>query len=196
MILEAELKVYSDDLEAVRSKLESEGAEHISEQVEVDEYFSHPARDFGETDEALRIRAIEVQSVDVPGKYPGTEFGSRYELSYKGPKLGSESKSREEYTISIDDRSSTEHILDKLGFKSIRVVRKRRSIYRLLDYTITLDEVAGLGNFVEIERIINSKELLDPTLEDMKKIMTGRFSLSRFERRSYLELLIAQDMNG
>jgi adenylate cyclase class 2 len=195
MLIEAELKTYADDLEGAMAKLLERGGELQSEQVETDEYFSHPVRDFGETDEALRIRDIDIISSLVEDERGKLSSGS-CEISYKGPKLGTTGKSREEYTISIDNRVSGSRILEKLGFNSVRIVRKRRRIYNYNDYKITLDDVEDLGGFIEIERMIESKAKLDSILSDMEGIIKDIFSLDRFERKSYLELLLEKSEEG
>jgi adenylate cyclase class 2 len=181
MQLEVEIKAIADDLTAVRAVLESEGAELLSDQLEFDDYFGHPARDFGETDEALRLRTVKILSECGP---------DRSELTYKGPKIDSGSKTREEYTETLAVPGAMEDILKKLGFTMIREVRKHRMVFRLKGFTICLDDIEGLGTFVEIEKIIDSKEQMEDILTEMRSLITEKFNLSRFERRSYLELIM------
>ena len=59
MKLEVELKAYATKLEPLQNIMATLGADFIGKQYEVDTYFSHPDRDFGKTDEALRLRDIE-----------------------------------------------------------------------------------------------------------------------------------------
>ena len=181
MQLEVEIKAYADDLTVVRDKLEAEGAEFISDQLEIDDYYGHPVRDFGKTDEALRLRTIKILSECSP---------DRSEFTYKGPKIDDSSKTREEYTEPIGDPASMQKILEKLGFEHILEVRKQRTLYKLKGFTVCLDDIEGLGTFVEIEMIIDSKKDMVGVLEDMRTVLTEQFDLFRFERRSYLELLI------
>ncbi|NLF07386.1 MAG: CYTH domain-containing protein, partial [Pirellulaceae bacterium] len=56
MRYEVELKYPVSDIVAVEAQLTVLGASISAGQVEVDVYFAHPARDFAQTDEALRIR--------------------------------------------------------------------------------------------------------------------------------------------
>ena len=110
-------------------------AELIIEKYEQDVYFAHPCRDFAQTDEALRIRR-DAEEVTV---------------TYKGPKVDSETKSREEIKLKVDDFEAAREILEKLGFKAVAEVKKLRRIYGLGEAIICLDEVEGLGKYVEIE---------------------------------------------
>ena len=103
--------------------------------IEEDYYYSHPCRDFLATDEALRIR------VPTQGKP---------RITYKGPRLpGAGLKERME--IEVEAPPELQRILEALGFYPTLTVRKTRSYYRLGKAKITLDEVEGLGCFIEVE---------------------------------------------
>ncbi|UCH89766.1 MAG: class IV adenylate cyclase [Thermoplasmata archaeon] len=193
MQLEVELKAYADDLSSVKAKLEGAGANFIKAHLEVDTYFSHPERDFGQTDEALRLRIIiPEEGNDVQKEFEGAELG-KCELSYKGPKIDPASKTREEYTVHIGNIIAAERILTKLGFKRIMEIRKQRTIYELDDYTVCLDDVEHLGTFVEIEKIILNDQDFKGTRQDIQDIFKEILKLDRFERRSYLELILEND---
>jgi adenylate cyclase class 2 len=183
MKFEAELKAYADDFAPVIEKLEEVGAELISKRTEKDTYFSHPIRDFAKTDEALRLREIKELSGE-PSAPP------IFELTFKGAKIHSGSKSREEYTVRLNESSEAKEILEQLGCKIVTTVRKIRTMYSYNGFTICHDEVDGLGNFIEIEKILESDIELDNTVEAMREIIKDLFGLERFERRSYMELLL------
>lgn len=138
---EYEAKIILNDcheLGPVEERLERLGAEPQEEVVEEDTYYQHPCRDFAETDEALRLRRSRAT-----------------ELTYKGPKrhAGQGVKARLEINIPLPPGSAdtVDELLRLLGFHPVAVVRKRRRYYRLGDVSVTLDEVEGLGCFVEIE---------------------------------------------
>ncbi len=135
-----------------------------------DLYFNSPLRDFRRSDEALRIRI--------------KEEGAR--LTYKGPRLDRETKSRLERTVKIDDPGELEQILKSLGFKLSAEVRKRRTKYTMGDLTIALDEVDGLGTFLEVEAAGEAD-----WEEQKRKVLDilGRLDLGESIRSSYLELL-------
>ncbi|MEK6238596.1 MAG: CYTH domain-containing protein, partial [Planctomycetales bacterium] len=56
MAYEVENKHPAADLDAVRIRLAEMNVEFIGVKEQTDLYYNHPARDFSETDEALRIR--------------------------------------------------------------------------------------------------------------------------------------------
>ena len=155
--------------EGVEEKVRSI-ADFVIEKLEEDVYFNHPCRDFAATDEALRVRR------DVEG----------IKMTYKGPKLDSETKSREEIKLNVDDFETTIAILRKLGFKEVRTIKKIRRIYRAGSAIICIDEVEGLGRFVEIEVESESLEAKERLFE-----IASVLGYSRNESivESYLELL-------
>ena len=56
--IEVEQKFRLADVAALEKRLMESGGSFVSNQEEVDTYLGHPSRDFGQTDEALRIRQI------------------------------------------------------------------------------------------------------------------------------------------
>lgn len=170
MVLEIEVKAYCDDLNHVEEILKEKGAQFIEEVTEIDTYYSHPVRDFAETDEALRIRLC----------------GEKSYITYKGPKIDALSKTREEIEIEVTDADAAKQLLVILGFHPVAEVKKVRRLYRLSPFDICLDDVENVGTFVEVETLGESvAELRDAALTLLKE-----FNLEHFERKSYLELLL------
>ena len=146
---EVELKVAADH-EAVRDRLSSLGADRQAAVEQVDTCFEHPVRDFVESDEALRIRR----------ETTGGDTDSR--VTYKGPLVESASKTREERETDVEDGDTMERILETLGFDRFETVEKHRERFAHGEYTVTLDTVAGLGEYVEVE---TEAEAVEPARE-------------------------------
>lgn len=168
-MLEIEIKTRSPDNGKVESLLLSRMASKLKECDQVDEYFNHPCRDFAATDEALRLRK------EPDGK-----------ITYKGPKLDRATKTREEIEVDIDDVEKMSQILARLGFRSVAKVSKRRKEYVLDGVTVSLDRVAGLGDFVELEIQGENAEEGRSRIEKLR----DELGLAGSERRSYLEMLM------
>jgi len=135
-MMEYEVKIRVGSLQPLRARLASLGIRPTTNLTEKDTYFNSPTRDFRRTDEALRIRSTK----------EGTS------LTYKGPKIGLAGiKAREELIVSVGPREAMEEILFRLGFTSTAVVEKIRETYRVEGTSVALDQVKGLGSFVEIE---------------------------------------------
>lgn len=168
MALEIEVKAYADDLKRVEETLKKMDAHFVEKVYEIDTYFNHPARDFAETDEALRIRVA----------------GGKSYLTYKGRKVDVQSKTREEIEVEIKDADTAALLLTKLGFTPVAVVKKIRILYELGKFDICLDDVEEVGTFVEIETSgENMGEQRDAALA-----LLERLNLKKYERKSYLEL--------
>ncbi len=155
----------------VEKKIISLGGEPIGVENHLDLYFSSPFCDFAQTDEALRIRV--------------KEEGAR--LTYKGPKLDLKTKSRRELTVRVDDPTAMESILESIGFSKAAVVRKRRAKYSLGGAVLAVDDVEGLGSFIEVEILSAGEEW-----EDQRRLALGilaELGIAESIRESYLELL-------
>ncbi len=169
--MEVESKYWSPGNEKVEKTLVSLGAKKISSGTMEDVYFVHPGRDFGKTDEALRLRK----------KDDGAE------ITYKGPRMNlSATKAREEITLKTDNPLAAQRIIERLGFKEGYVVRKARDTYIYDKLRIELDNVEGLGEFVELEILTESPDRAASLLELARK----ELALDRPEPKTYLELLI------
>ncbi len=170
-MLEVEVKARVRDAGAFERVLLERGAEFLGERVQEDIYLQHPCRDFSETDEALRLRLC----------------AGRAELTYKGPRVGDvRTKTREEVSVGITADESALELLRKLGFREVARIRKRRRSYRLGGYRVELDEVEGLGSFVEVEAAPESSG------EELVSFVCRELGLeeSMLETRSYLELYL------
>jgi adenylate cyclase class 2 len=119
--------------------------------VQSDRYFAHPARDFAQTDEALRIRTV----------------GNASFVTYKGPKLDATSKTRRELELPLAQSDSDglqfAELLTALGFTPVATVRKRRRKFHIMqdgrDVEGALDEVDGIGTYVELELMADDANL-------------------------------------
>jgi adenylate cyclase class 2 len=172
-MIEFELKARVDDLGAVRGALAARGARCDGEREEHDVYYNHPARDFGVTDEALRVRYAKGRAV----------------MTYKGAKLaGTRLKAREELNLAVEDGAVLETVLARLGFRPTAVVRKRRELWSLDGASIALDEVESLGTFAEVEII---GEAGDDAVEERVHALARSLGITGEPiTASYLELVL------
>ncbi len=186
MHLEVEQKFRVSSLAAVRGLLESLGARFADPIDQVDTYFAHPARDFAQTDEALRLRQV----------------GDEASITYKGPKLDAQTKTRRELELPLvagpENFQRYSELLAALGFRPVASVRKRRVAASLSwndrEVEVALDTVAEVGLFVELE--VSAEQ---PGLEAAQACIASlakQCDLSQPERRSYLELQLSGNAVG
>lgn len=146
---EVELKVETVH-EGLPERLDSLGATRERRVEQTDTYYDAPHRDFAETDEALRIR--RERPLDAEATDPESDPTVEVTLTYKGPLVDDSSKTRREHETGVDDAAELAAVLDGIGFEPAATVEKERTFYAVDGYTVVLDSVAGLGEFVEIER--------------------------------------------
>jgi adenylate cyclase class 2 len=181
MQYEVEQKFPIADAADGRERLRGLGAAFDSPIEQADTYFGHPARDFGQTDEALRLRQV----------------GPENFVTYKGPKLDALTKTRREIEMGLESgvRASEQfaEILLALGFRRVLTVRKRREPGHLTwegqSVHIALDHIDQLGDFLELEIAADENGL--PAAKEALSKLASRLELASSERRSYLELLLA-----
>lgn len=167
------------DIADWRQRLLQLGARPAPPERQCDEYFAHPARDFAATGEAFRIRSA----------------GEANTLTYKGPLIDPQTKTRSECEVRLaagpDQAARMTELLHSLGFRSAGRVDKTRTCYALswrgYDAVLALDEVDGLGPFLELE--IVSDEARWTAARDALLELAATLGLENCERRSYLELL-------
>lgn len=170
------------DLPEIERRLNELQPERRPEIEQIDTYFAHPQRDFGQTDEALRLRQV----------------GEANFVTYKGPKIDATTKTRREIELPLSPgaagASEFQDLLQALSFQPVRQVRKTRRpvlvVWESARVEVALDNVAGLGPFVELEISADQGELdaARARLASLAEYM----GLQQVERTSYLELLLAQ----
>ena len=187
---EVEIKVPAD-LASVRDRLREVDAEPAGTRRQRDVYYDAPHREFAETDEALRIRRETVIEGSDPADDPAG--GESVRLTYTGPLLDDGSKTRAEHETGVADGEAISGILDGLGFEPAATVEKRREYWHLEGFTVALDVVDGVGEFVEIEREIGEEDPIGPTREAaIETLATLGLRADDQVRTSYLGLLLAE----
>lgn len=178
MTFEVELKYPVDEFQSLLNQIKSLNATSHQPIRQVDRYFNHPSRDFGETNEALRIRNI----------------GEATHITYKGPLLDTIAKTRQEIELRLADSTNQQlgEMLTLLGFREVLAVAKSRTPISLTfenrDIEIVLDEVDGLGQFVELETLTNKAD--KEAARDSLLRLADQLGLENSTQRSYLEMLL------
>lgn len=180
MQFEVEQKHRIDAVAEVVARLTARGVTLCATLEQSDQYFAHPCRDFAKTDEALRIRTA----------------GGRSFVTYKGPKLDTTTKTRRELELPLDlqdaDGSRLAELLMALGFTPVALVHKKRRPFELTHagraVEGALDDVDGLGTFIELELRADEADL-----DETKRLISSlaaELDLGPSEPRSYLEMLL------
>ena len=137
---------YNDILE----KIKKEGFQFSKDIVEEDTYFTDKNMTFIQDRVCLRTRKTNEDFL---------------ELTYK-PKTdnSTEKYGKKEVNLNINpkDYSDTKFILEELGYIEYVSFKKHRKIYKKIinnfEYNIMIDEIEGIGDFIELEILANNEE--------------------------------------
>lgn len=175
-MIEIEVKVKVKQPERIKHYLDVLGHKFLKKERQEDTYFKSSFRNFEGTGEILRVRK----------RIPGSDV-----VTFKGPKLKSEVKAREEIEVNIENSSEAMKLLKKLGYEPWITIEKERETYQFNKFTVSLDKVKDLGHFMEIETKI---EGIQSRLEVEQKILNllNKIGISKnlIERKTYLELIL------
>ena len=173
-MLETEVKISVNNPSFVQQQLEGITGKKGRTEEQTDVYLDTENEDLKKFDRVLRIRTIS---------------SGKQIITYKGPRITHDIKTREELEVHVKDGKIMQQILENVGFKQIAVIEKKRSIYEVGSFLVSLDFVKSLGTFLEIEtKVRNQKgrEILQRQFEEF----INKLGISRtdIERRTYIDL--------
>jgi len=172
-MIEVEVKARIDSFKEMEERLDDLGATKTKTEFQEDIYFASPIVDFGQTDEALRIRTTNNNTF----------------ITYKGPKLNDKAKTRKEVEMIIESAAKAQDIFEEVGFRAARVVRKNRQYYIYENFEISLDDVEGLPPYMEIEIALDDNQDYSNAQDKIFELFKKLGITDGFERTSYMELL-------
>ena len=176
-MIEVEVKAKIDDFKEMEDKLSEIGAVKTKKEFQEDIYFNSPVVDFAQTDEALRIRTTNENDK------------TNIFITYKGPKIDKNSKTRKEIEMGIEDSEKCSDIFEAIGFEKVMAVRKNRQYYTYENFEISLDDVEGLDPYMEIEIALEDGSDYNDAQNSIFELFEKLGITDGFERTSYLELL-------
>ena len=183
MSVEVEVKLKIEDPEQLIEKLEGLGFIKGEQLLESDTYFTSENPDFVKLGEALRVR--QIRNVD-------TDEISAV-ITYKGKKLDDRSMAREELELEIPDAEVGKTLLQRIGFYSVPVLAKKRWYFRRNEMTACVDQVTGLGDYLELEIIVETEAEREGALQRIENVLVSLgHSMKDTTRHSYLSMLTNQ----
>jgi adenylate cyclase, class 2 len=137
--IEVEIQVFIKNLAMAESRLKEVG-KFIKSRQQIDKYYVLPHRDFfakDMPDEYLRIRFEE----------------DKNHLNYSFLHFTDDGwlRSTDEYETLVDKPEVVEEIFEKINLILKVTVEKTRKYFDCGDFEVTLDNIKGLGDFMEVE---------------------------------------------
>jgi len=139
--IEIEAKIAIDDFDAMEARLLSAGGKKKGKYTETDAFFDFEDRRLKQADSALRLR--ERRDLEGPDVW--------HRLTFKGPKHGGVYKQRREVEFGVDQPENVKMLLESLGMKVFFQYTKRRNSWVFNDCDIEVDQIEGVGDFIEVE---------------------------------------------
>lgn len=137
-MIEVEIRTVVKDANKIEKKL-TQKFPLIEQKNQTDDYFSHPSRDFyanSSLREYVRIRQ---------------EKGKQTFEYHRAHIKNGDNTHTDEFEVAIDNPQKMKQILAELGFKPLVTVNKKRIAFDCKEFEADLDQIQGLGNFLEIE---------------------------------------------
>ena len=177
-MIEVEVKLKIDNRNSVEVQLRDQGFCLQKRVKETDTYFDGGLYGIKKSGQALRVR----KTVDY---MTGAE---KSELNFKGAKIDTVSMARLELETEVENGDVAIKILEAIGFnKAEPRVIKERWLMSCGDVHACLDEVKGLGSFLELEILAEDEEGRPEALGRIEKILEKLgYTMKDTTRISYL----------
>ncbi len=139
MSIEIEAKIKVERLDEFPARLEKLAGTFLGQTRQLDTFFDRDDLSLKTGGCGLRLRREEAGGQ------------AKTILCFKGPRQPGPFKHREEIELDVSPPDQAQALLDRLGYHPRRQVEKHRQSWRLENCIICLDQVAGLGCFIEVE---------------------------------------------
>ena len=181
-MIEVEIKIPVSNLEKEKAGLHRMGFVHERSLIERDTYFDGGVCGIRKSGQALRVR--QIIHCDTGEKMS--------EINFKGKKMDSVSMSRPEYETAVGDGEIAKKIFEEAGFFPVKpVVVKKREILICGEVQACLDDVEGLGTFLELEIMAEDEGSKAFALEKIERILKELgHAMAETTRVSYLTQLL------
>jgi len=167
---EVELKYRLTDRETFWARLSAKSPEvMLEDNLEHDCYFDSPSASLKSEHKSLCIREMQPSGIML--------------WIVKGPE-----KDRCE-AVNISDAAKAKSMLGTLGYQCVFEINKRRSVYFLGKFHLTLDSLEGVGDFTELA-IMTDDETMLPVYESQLLALAAELGLNESQREflSYRQL--------
>ena len=180
-MIEVECKLKIDSKDHIESMLKDLGFIYVKTVYENDTYFDNAEGYVRSHDSALRIRVTKESDVN----------NTIVEINFKGAKYDNRTMTRPEFETTVADPVIIEKILNSIGYFGVDPkVNKSRVVYSLDDITACLDTVDGLGDYLELEILVENEAEKDNALNRINSILNKiGYSIDDSTTTSYLSAL-------
>ena len=171
--LEKSFVLDEENEKRIQEKIKQEGFNLISEEVEEDTYFSDQELNFVKNRICLRTRKINDNYLELTYKPKSTEETEKY------------GKKEVNIELNVKDYEDIKYIIKQLGYIEYVSFKKYRTTYRKnvndIERNIMLDELKGIGKFIEFE-VLSEKEDKQKMISELESFL-DEFECSNLEKK-------------
>jgi len=172
MSIEVEIKAWIDDPELIKSRLNKDYL-YVKEYIKEDVYLK------GIDSLTNKVKEIRVRRSD-----------NCNIVTYKERKHEEKVEVNIEKEFIVDDYNNFIYVLNQLGFMEYITKHKKGTLYKHGDVNLELSYVKDLGNFIEIEYLVENKKLIDEAKSEIFKILDNlKIPREKIEDRYYTQML-------
>ena len=171
--LEKSFVLDEENEKRIQEKINQEGFNLISEEVEEDTYFSDEDLYFVKNRICLRTRKINDNYLELTYKPKSTEETEKY------------GKKEVNIELKVKDYDDIKYIIKQLGYIEYVSFKKHRTTYTKtineIERNIMLDELKGIGKFIELE-VLSEKENKSKMVRELEDFI-DEFECQNLERK-------------
>jgi len=174
-MIEVEIRAKIEDINSIKEHLDLIDAQFVNNIKQVDRIFGHPKFLDKETKIIEGGLSARIRQVNNSSKLEFKEIvreGGGFEIK-----------------ANLDNVDSGIELLEKLDFNEAFTVSKIRDVYKYNDFEIAIDRVEQLGNFIEIEKMVNSKEEVSQAREDCMELLDKISSGAKITNEKYGDMM-------
>jgi len=177
---EVEIKIQISNPEKIEKKILTKG-KFVTERQQTDKYFVPKTEDWFEKKPVTKYLRVRYEQ-------------GKHHLNYSDAKYDSNNilLVSDEYEIKIENPQTAEDFLKRLGYVLKVTVTKTRKYFEVEPFEIVLDNVAELGDFIEIEskKDFGSVEKTRQACFDFAKELVILADQSKYKSRGYPNMIL------
>jgi adenylate cyclase class 2 len=205
MAYEIEIKAWIDDPPAIRAQL-SRRATSIKDYVKEDVYFrspvfaaAEPASGGDASDNATARLGPPPSGAEAPQEFRLRREGGTNVCTFKEKTIRRGVEVNREYEFTVSDGNAFEELVSRSGCRVFARKRKSGSVFALPEANVEVSHVDGLGDFVEIEKLVeeHDSDAHDAAEETVRRILDSLgVPESAIEGRPYTTLLALKEQEA
>ena len=174
-MIEVEIRAKVNDFQSIKNKLRELGADFVHKKTQIDRVYGRKQDQDREQKLVEGSFSARIRQVD-----------RSIRLDFKEIIRGSGGM---EISIPFTDMGLADKFLTRIGYEEAFIITKKREVYSLGKFTIALDRVEQLGNFIEIELGTERESVKEILFKECEQLLKRVAPNARIEKKKYGDLM-------